>query len=81
MISESVGDSTVMPSPGPTGRDTICTPAQARNPPTSSWPASFVTQSRSRMSSTTPIASMMSAAAAIARTGHGSANTGRNQLI
>ena len=76
MIKDWVGDSTLIPSPGPTGREMICTPDQARNPAIMSWPASFVIQSRSRKSSTTPMASMMRAAAAMAMTGQGSAKIG-----
>ena len=51
----------------PIGSDTIETPCHAMSPAAMNWPASFVVQSRSQMSSATPISTMSSAAPRIAR--------------
>ena len=59
MVALIQDEPTVMP---PIGSDTIDTPCHAMRPAAMNWPASFVVQSRSQMSSATPMSTMSRAA-------------------
>ena len=60
------------------GSAVSCTPCQASSAAAKIWPTSLVIQSRSQMSSATPMATMMSAAPRIANIGPGLAKISEN---